>query len=344
MKTTSEMETYNDKPTPQQKAERERSISVTLIIIIIAVALLALIGFLFVNRHEEMLEGQAEATSVRISGKLPGRVVRFYVEEGQPVNKGDTLVHIHSSLAEARLYQAEAMQEVASAQNSKIDQGTRSQIIQGAYELWQQAKAARVIAEKTYNRMEALYKQDVVSEQKRDEAQAAFTATKAAEKAAESQYNLAKEGAQKQDKQSASALVDAAKGSVMEVEALLQDQYLTAPCDGEIDVIYPEESELVAMGAPIMSLLKTDDKFVTFNVRETLLADMPIGKQIDIFIPALDKRVKAKIYYVRDLGTYATWRATKATGQWDSRTFQVKVRPEEQIPELRPGMTVIFDK
>lgn len=339
------MNTYNENQPSALKTKRERTLSITLVLFTLAVALLALIGFLFINRHDEFLEGQAEATSVRISGKLPGRVVEIFVEEGQPVHKGDTLVHIHSSLAEAKLYQAEAMQQVASAQNQKIDQGTRAQIIQGAFQLWQQAKAAREIAEKTFNRMEALYKENVVSEQKRDEAQAAFSAAKAAEKAAESQYALAKEGAQRQDKESASALVDAAKGSVMEVEALLQDQYLTAPCDGEIDVIYPHESELVAMGAPIMTLLRSDDRYVTFNVRETMLSKMPVGKEIEVTVPALDsKKIKATVYYVRDLGTYATWRATKATGDWDSKTFQVKARPQQELPELRPGMTVLYDE
>ncbi len=334
------METYSQEP----QTKKGSALTITLVVLILAVALLALVGFLFVNRTDEYLEGQAEATSLRISGKLPGRVAEIYVEEGQAVHKGDTLVHIHSSLAEARLYQAEAVKQATAAQNSKIDQGTRPQIVQGAYELWQQAKAAREIAEKTYNRMEALYKQDVVSAQKRDEAQAAFSAAKAAESAAQSQYNLAKEGAQRQDKQSSLAMVDAAQGSVMEVEALLQDQYLTAPCDGEIDVIYPHESELVAMGAPIMSLLKTDDKYVTFNVRETMLSKLPMGKEIEIRIPALDKTMKATVYYVRDLGSYATWRATKATGDWDSKTFQVKARPAEQLPDLRPGMTVLYNE
>ena len=331
-------------PTPDAVKQRQKVLAVTLVIITLAVALLALVGFLFINHHTEQLEGQAEATSIRISGKLPGRVVKIYVEEGQPVHKGDTLVRIHSSLVDARLYQAEAMEQAAAAQNAKVDKGTRSQIIQSAYELWQQAAAARTIAEKTYNRMEALYKQDVVSAQKRDEAQAAFAAAKAAESAAKSQYQMAKEGAQRQDKVSANALANAAKGSVMEVEALLQDQYLTAPCDGEIDVIYPNESELVAMGAPIMSLLKSDDKYVVFNVRETMLSDMPAGKEIELTVPALDKNIRAKVYYIRDLGSYATWRATKATGDWDSRTFQVKARPIEPQPDLRPGMTVLYNE
>ncbi|MDE6370046.1 MAG: HlyD family efflux transporter periplasmic adaptor subunit, partial [Duncaniella sp.] len=194
-------------------------------------------------------------------------------------------------------------------------------------------------------RLENLYSQGVVSEQKRDEAKAAYDAAVAARNAAKSQLDLARAGAQKEDKESAAAMVDVAKGGVAEVNALLEDQYLTAPCDGQIDQIYPQESELVMLGAPIMSLLRTNEKYVTFNVREELLNDMPLGAEIEVMIPALDKkRIKAKIYYSRDLGSYAEWQATKATGQWDSRTFEIKARPLEDIPELRPGMTVVYFK
>lgn len=157
--------------------------------------------------------------------------------------------------------------------------------------------------------------------------------------------SLAIAGAQREDKESAAALVNAAKGSVLEVESLLEDQYLTAPCDGQIDQIYPEVGELVSLGAPIMSILKVSDKWVVFNVRETLLNDMKLGDEITVMIPALDKKeIKARIYYVRDLGSYATWRATKATGDWDSRTFEVKATPLDTVPALRPGMTVIYKK
>ena len=232
---------------------------------------------------------------------------------------------------------------MASAQNRKIDAGTRTQIVQTAAQLVAQAQAAETIAKKTYDRMEALYKQDVVSAQKRDEAKAAYDAAVAARQAAASQLSLAKAGAQSEDKQSAAAMVTAARGGVKEVESLLEDQYLTAPCDGQIDQIYPEPGELVSLGAPIMSLLKVSDKWVTFNVREELLNDMQLGQTIKVMIPALGKmETDAKIYYVRDLGSYATWRATKATGDWDSRTFEIKARPVESIPALRPGMTVIY--
>ncbi|WP_289684002.1 efflux RND transporter periplasmic adaptor subunit [Paramuribaculum intestinale] len=322
-----------------------RSLMFGLIAIVVVTLLLAIIGFVFMREPDEIIEGQADATSVRISGKLPGRVVELMVSEGDMVKAGDTLVHIHSSLAEAKLMQAEAMENVAAAQNQKVDAGTRSQIIQAAAELVAQAKAGATITRKTYDRMQRLFEQGVVSEQKRDEAKAAYDAAVAAQQAAESQLSLARSGAQKEDKESAAALVTAARGGVAEVESLLEDQYLTAPCDGQIDQIYPQPGELVSLGAPIMSLLKIDDKWVTFNVREELLSQMKLGDSITVEIPALDRMsAKARIYYVRDMGSYATWRATKATGDWDSRTFEVKARTTDQIPDLRPGMTVLYRK
>lgn len=322
-----------------------RSLMFGLIAIVVVTLLLAIIGFVFMREPDEIIEGQADATSVRISGKLPGRVVELMVSEGDMVKAGDTLVHIHSSLAEAKLMQAEAMENVAAAQNQKVDAGTRSQIIQAAAELVAQAKAGATITRKTYDRMQRLFEQGVVSEQKRDEAKAAYDAAVAAQQAAESQLSLARSGAQKEDKESAAALVTAARGGVAEVESMLEDQYLTAPCDGQIDQIYPQPGELVSLGAPIMSLLKIDDKWVTFNVREELLSQMKLGDSITVEIPALDRMsAKARIYYVRDMGSYATWRATKATGDWDSRTFEVKARTTDQIPDLRPSMTVLYRK
>ncbi|MDE6304163.1 MAG: efflux RND transporter periplasmic adaptor subunit [Paramuribaculum sp.] len=325
--------------------KENKALVISVLFVVLGVIVMAIIGFLFLNEPPEIIEGQAEATSVKISGKLPGRVVDIYVTEGQKVSKGDTLIHIHSAVAEAQLLRAQAMETAAAAQNRKIDAGTREQIVASARQLLAQATAARQLAEKTYNRMENLYKESVISEQKRDEAKAAYEAAVAGEKAAESQLSLAVSGAQREDKQSALAMVDVAKGGVDEVNALLQDQYLTAPADGEIDRIYPEPSELVSLGAPLMSLLRTDDKWVVFNVREELLNEMKVGTKIKLMIPALDrKEVEAEIFYVRDMGNYATWRATKAVGDWDSRTFEVKARPTEKLDDLRPGMTVIYKK
>lgn len=327
---------------PSEEKKENRRLMLAMGGVVFAVAVLAIIGFLFINKPAEILQGQADATSVRVSGKLPGRILEFYVTEGQMVHKGDTLVHIHSSLAEAKMEQARSMEDAASALNKKVDSGTRPQIVQSALEVWKQAQAAEEIAAKTNKRMEALYADGVISAQKRDEAQAAYQAATAASAAARSQYELAKIGPQSEDRTQSAAMVGVARGGVAEVQAVLEDQYLTAPCDGQIDVIFPHVGELVSLGAPIMNVLRIDDKWVTFNVREDQLKNFTMDKVFKVYIPALDKEAKVKIYYVRDMGAYATWHATKTTGDWDSKTFEVKARPEEQLPDLRPGMTVIY--
>ena len=190
--------------------KRDRALVAAFGIIIAVTLVLALLGFLFLRPETDLLQGQADATSVKVSGKLTGRVAEFYVEEGQRVAKGDTLVRIHSSLMEAKMSQAEAMQDVAEQQNRKVDNGAREQIKAAAYQLWQQAIAAENITRKTFERMESLYKQGVISEQKRDEAKAAYDAAVAASRAAKSQYDLAVEGAQAEDRASSASMVKAA--------------------------------------------------------------------------------------------------------------------------------------
>lgn len=327
------------------REKKERSLVVGLIALIVIIVVLALIGLFLLKPEPQIIQGQAEATQVRVSGKLPGRVVEFMVEEGQHVLAGDTLVHIHSSLVEAKLSQAEAMETVAKAQNKKVDSGTRVELLNSAYDMWQQAQAGLTIAKKTYERMQSLYKKGVVSEQKRDEAEAAYKAMVATESAAKSQYEMAKAGAQAEGKAAAAAMVAAAQGSVAEVESILSDSYLTAPTDGEISDIFPNVGELVSLGAPIMNVLKLDDMWVSFNVREDLLENLTMGAEVQAIIPALEnKEVTLKVFYIRDMGSYAVWRATKVTGQYDAKTFQVKARPVEPVDNLRPGMSVLLKR
>lgn len=333
--------TSEDEKTVKRK---EQSLLVAIGVAVVVTVVLAIAGFLLLKPTPEIIQGQAEASSVRVSGIMPGRIEKFYVAEGQTVHAGDTLVKIHSASVDAKLAQALAMQDAAYAQKQKADVGARKQVVAAAYDLWQQAKAALEIRQKTYERMESLYKQNVVSAQKRDEAKAAYDAASASENAARSQYELAKEGAQREDRMAATAMANAAKGSVQEVEAILNDQYLTAPCDGEIADIFPNEGELVSTGTPIMNVLKSDDKWLVFNVRETKLKDLAMGTEVAVRIPALDvKGVKATVYYIKDMGEYAVWRATKITGDYDSRTFEVRLRLNEPLKDLRPGMSAIIE-
>jgi len=325
--------------------KKDKALLAALGVFALVMACVAIVGILLIHPADTFTQGQADCDAVRVSGKLPGRIVKFYVHEGDTVHKGDKLVSIYSSTVDAKYYQAKQMQEAAASQNQKAEKGTRDELKQSAYNVWQQALAAQTIAQKTYQRLENLYKQGVATEQKRDEAKAAYDAATAQVKAAKAQYDLAVKGAQQEDKKATKSMENAAKGTVMEVESLLEDQVLVAPCDGEVSEIYPQEGELVATGTPIMSIAKLDEMWVSFSVREELLKDLTMGKEINVRIPALDNmQTKLSVYYIHDMGSYAVWQASKAYGQYDSKTFEVKARPINKIPNLRPGMSVLLDK
>ena len=302
------------------------------------VGLVALTGFFLLTPPDDIIMGQAEATQVRISGKVPGRIEAYRFGEGDKVKAGDTLVFLDTPEVLAKLQQAEAVRRAAEAQNAKAIKGARAQEIAGAYEMWQKAKAGLDIAQKSYTRVQNLFDKGVMSAQKRDEAEANYKAMVATEKAAKSQYDMAVDGARTEDKAAAAALVQQAG----EVESYLKEAVLVSPIDGEVSERFPEVGELVGTGAPIMNITDLNDMWVTFSIREDHLEDIKIGSELDAFIPALDNRpVKLKVYYMKDMGTYAAWKATKTNGQFDSKTFEVRARPVEKVADLRPGMSVI---
>jgi HlyD family secretion protein len=267
--------------------------------------------------------------------------LEFRVKEGQRVKEGDTLVFLDSPDVHAKLAQAEAAENAAQAQNLKAQKGTRVEQINSAYEMWQKAKAGLDVAEKTYNRMQNLFEKGVISAQNRDEAEANYLAMKATENAALFQYQMAKNGAEKEDKMAAEAMVNRAKGAVAEVESYINETVLLSPIDGEISDIYPQRGELVGTGAPIMNVMDLTDMHVLFNVREDLMKDMKIGREIKAYMPALDREIMLKVIHMKDMGNYAAWKATKASGEYDLRTFQIKAELLEKINDIRPGMTVV---
>lgn len=307
------------------------------------IALVALVGFLTLRKGPEIIQGQAEATEYRVSSKVPGRILKLLVKEGEKVKDGDTLAILEAPDVEAKMAQAKAAQAMAQAQNEKALKGARSEQIQAAYEMWQKAKAGREIAEKSYQRVNRLYQQGVMTAQKNDEATAQYNAAIATEKAAKAQYEMARNGAEREDKMAAAALVERAKGAVAEVESYIHETYLTALADGEVAEIFPKTGELVGTGAPIMSIAELENMWVSFNVREDLLEGLAIDNEVEAAVPALgNKTVRLRIYYMKDLGTYAAWKATKTTGQFDLKTFEVRAVPTGPVPGLRPGMSVIL--
>ena len=308
------------------------------------IAVVALVGFFMLRKGPEIVQGQAEVNEYRVSSKVPGRILEFRVKEGQQVKAGDTLAILEAPDVQAKLEQAQAAQAAAQAQNEKALKGARQEQIQAAYEMWQKSKAGLTIAEKSYKRVKNLYDQGVMSAQKLDEVTAQRDAAVATEKAAHAQYQMARNGAEREDKEAAAALVNRAKGAVAEVESYIRETVLVAQTAGEVSEIFPKVGELVGTGAPIMNVAVMEDMWLTFNIREDLLQGIGMDTEVEAYVPALDKHIHAKVYYLKDLGTYAAWKATKTTGQFDLKTFEVRATPTEHIEGLRPGMSVILEK
>ena len=322
-----------------------KDLRIGLFSLIILMVLIFVVG-LIVNKPEPIIiQGEADAREIRVSGKVPGRIKQFLAIEGSQVKAGDTLVIIDSPELIAKLEQANAAENAAKAQNKKAIKGARKEQILGAYEMWQKSLVGEDIAKKSYDRVQRLFDKEVLPAQKRDEAEAQYKVALATSKAAKSQYDMALNGAESEDKEAALALVERAKGAVNEVKSYLKEITLTSPIDGEVTEIYPNPGELVGTGAPIMSIVDLNDIWFTFNVREDLLGGMKMGSVFNVKIPALNNQiVDVKIDYIKALASYATWKATKTSGQFDVKTFEVRARPTKKINDLRPGMTALFEE
>ena len=313
-------------------------------ILLLVIAVVSIVGWIVLKPEPIALQGQAEATEVRVSGKIPGRISKFLVSEGMSVKVGDTLVLISSPELNAKLMQASSAEDAANAQNKKAIKGARAEQIAGAYELWQKAEVGVKLAEKTYNRVKNMFNEGVVSAQKQDEAEANYQAAVATSKAAKSQYDMAMNGAEKEDKLAAAAMVKRARGAVSEVESYLSETMLVSPINGEVSDIFPKRGELVGSGAPIMNIVDLSDMWVVFNIREDLLASIKIGKEFEAKVPALgNKAVMLKVSYIKAMASYATFKATKTNGGFDVKTFEVRAIPVATIEDLRPGMSLMVD-
>lgn len=311
--------------------------------LVVIIILVALVGYFVSRPRPVVIQGEAEAASYRISGKVAGRIEEFRAEEGDTVRKGDTLVLIDSPEIRSKIAEAEAARAAAVAQRNKAYNGAQREQITGAYELWQKALVGEEVMRKSLARVEKLHGQKVVSDQKYDETKAQYDAAVATAAAAKSQYDMAVRGARQEDKDAAVALVERANAAVDLVNAYLDEIVLVSPADGVVSNRYPKVGELVGQGSPIMTIEDLHDMWFTFNIREDRLHSLKNGDKVELQIPALDgRKIRATVYYLAVRESYATWRATRAAGEYDTKTFEVRLRPDEYVAGLRPGMTALF--
>ncbi len=327
------------------KTSKNYNLLIGVAALVAIVLTISVVGYIVSRPQPVVIQGEAEATEYRISGKVPGRIEEFRGTEGQKVKKGDTLVIIDSPEIRAKMAEAKAAKTAAEAQKNKAMNGARREQITGAYEMWQKALVGEDVMRKSYERMVKLHDEKVVSDQKFDEVEAQYHAAVATAKAAKSQYDMAVKGARQEDKDAAVALVERASAAVELVNSYRDEIRLTSPSDGIIADIYPKVGELVGQGSPIMTIQDLDDMWFTFNVREDRLEGLRSGDHILLTVPALGNReVQATVYYLSARESYATWKATREIGEFDTRTFEVRARPDSSVEGLRPGMSVILKR
>ena len=322
---------------------KKRNVIWLIIAVVVIIAVVALVGWYLKRSEPTIIQGTVECTTYKASSKIAGRIEEMKVEQGDHVTKGQLLYVLSTPELDAKLRQAEAVKSAATALDQKALAGARVQQIEAALNMWQKAQAGKELAQKTYDRVKALYDKGVVPEQKFDEADANYRAMVATEMAAKAQYDLAVAGASKEDKDAAAAQVQQAEGVVSEVESYISDAMVYAPVDGEVSTIIAEQGELVGTGYPVVAILDTTDTWVTFNIKETLLPKISVGMKMTAYVPALDRNVELEVTYISVQADFATWSATRTQGSFDIRTFAVKARPVTDVENIRPGMSVLVN-
>nr|WP_314995716.1 biotin/lipoyl-binding protein [uncultured Capnocytophaga sp.] len=323
---------------------KKKNITGLLVTMAVFAAVISLSIYFFSNSEPTYLQGQVEAKQINVAPKVPGRVKAIYKQEGDQVHKGDLLLELESTELDAKLSQAEAARLAAQAQSDKAQRGARTEQIQAAYNVWQQAQAAADFAAKSYERVNNLYNDKVLPAQKKDEVYTQMVALQKQADAAKSQYEMAKNGARVEDKTAAQALVAQAQGVITEVNAYKDGAKVFAPADAEIQTIIPNEGEIVNAGYPVMNLIDSSDEWVVFNIREDKMADFKIGTKFKGIVPALaNQEIEMEVKHIAVQADFATWTATKSKGDFDKKTFAIKAYPTEKIKDLRPGMSVLVE-
>lgn len=292
--------------------------------------------------REEFLQGQMEARRVLVAGKIPGRLERLFVHEGDMVVKDSLVAIISSRELEAKKIQAEGALGAAKAQSNKANTGARAEEITALKAMKERAQDAADLAKTTFDRVQKLYNDGVIPLQKRDEAETQMKAALAAATAANAQYEQAIAGARVEDKAAANALVIQARGANAEVDAYLDETKIRAPISGEVSLKLAEEGEIVGAGMPVIAITDLNDSWAVFHIREDFLKHISKGKTFTVQIPALDKTIEMVVTYIASVGDYATWRSSKESGGYDLKSFEIRMRPKTTVENLRPGMSVLF--
>lgn len=329
--------------TKSQKGGFKKSFEVFFITLLL-LGITLWLGITFYRAYEpkpQILQGQMQAREYSVSSKLAGRIQGVRVKKGDWVKKGDLIYQVHSPEVEAKLTQAQAGYEAAKALREEADKGARQEAIISAKDVWSSAKAMADLAQKTYERIEELYKNGVVSLQRKDETFAAYQSARYNENAAYQQYKIALEGLRDEAKRAVSEKENAARGQVNEVEAYIKDINAYAPITGEVSNVLLHDGELSPSGFPVVLLVDLQDAWLKLSVSEQYLSRFQKDAVFEGYIPALKLSVKFKVEYVAVMGDFATWRASASSRGYDMKSYEIEARPLSPIEGFRVGMSVL---
>ena len=292
--------------------------------------------------QEVMLQGRVEADTVLVSTKLPSRIESIKVEEGQTVKAKQALAILSSPEIEAKKQQAQASLQSALAMQSTAERGAQQENIDSLYANWQSVLAQANLASSSHKRASVLYKEGVISRQRLEELAAANLSANALAEAAKQQYLRAKRGSTSEQKTIADSHVSIAQAAVKETEALEAETQLLSPVDGVVANVYGHDTEFVAPGIPVVAILANKTMKVDLTVREDQYKTLYQRKQIEGYVPALDKSFVFNIKNIDAEGEFATIKNTRQSGGYDIRSFKFHLEPQTPISALKVGMSVVF--
>ena len=316
--------------------------AIILAVIVVSVATLSI--WYLVRPEPLLVQGEVDSTRLDIAARVDGRVAEIPVVRGQNVSAGAVLVRIDNPETIAKLEQARAAKAVAAAQLANIDAGTRPEVIAGRKAAQERAQAAATLAQQTYDRVHELLAKGFASRQQLDQATDSLRESQKATEQAKFAYEQAVHGYTREERQIAVANQQKAIADIESVQSIVDQMVVYAPVASQVYKRNVEPGEYVSPGVPLVTLIDLNNTWVHFDLREDLARTVKVGDRFAVRVPALrDRTITVEVKLIATRGEYASWRATRATGDFDLRTFEVRAYPVDKVPELRPGMSAYTD-
>src|ERR1700678_2593997 len=340
-----EVQVTSDAPADgAQKSTPPATRGPSIIVGVIAAVVVALSVFYLLRPEPLLVQGEVDATRLDIAARVDGRVKQIPVERGQNVPAGAVLVQIDNPETVAKLEQMRAAMAVAAAQLANVLVGTRAETIAARKAEMERAQAALVLAQKTFDRTHPLTEQGTSPQARLDQMTDSLHESERAVDQARSAYDQAVNGYTKEERAIAKTNVEKADADIQSVQSIVDQLAVYAPIASQVYQRNVEPGEYVSPGVPLITLIDLADVWVHFDLREDLVKNLKVGDRFEVRIPALDdRRVTVEVKLIATKGEYASWRATRASGDFDLRTFSIRAYPVQPVPELRPGMSAYLD-